>query len=121
MRDVETYFGIAKTTGSATAAKFTQGVNFHEGGNVGHKADVYACFKLGAVELAASDKIQFDILESDSDGTGKVVVSYTAPQVKYPVGHVFKVKLPTDHKQYITAQATMTGSATTATFEGWIE
>ena len=121
MRDHETYFGKVTTSPSASVVKFTQGVNFNEGGNVGHKCDVYACFKLGTVKLTASDKIQFDIMEADNTGSGKVAVSYTAPQVDYPVGHVFKVKLPTDHKQYITAQATMTGTATTATFEGWIE
>ena len=122
MRDIENYLGKKAITAAVSeAAALTGGkenFDFGEKGNLGYFPDTYVKVFISAGEMTASNTLTVYLQDKD-DGSYATVetATFTGPA---KAGDSFRVKLPTEHKRFMTAKVSCTGSGS-YTVEAYLE
>lgn len=122
MRDIETYLGKKAVSAAVSEpAAFTGGkenFDFGEKGGLGYFPDVYIKCFISAGELTSSNTVTITVQHKDEGSyTTAETLTVAGP---FKAGDSFRVKLPAEHKRFVTAKISTTGSGA-YTVEAYLE
>lgn len=112
MRDILNTFGSIKTAASGALTAFPYGIDCGAASTLGHVESLYVKVVIDTKAPAATETVTISIFDdAASTGAGSAIVTETFPARAWKIGDELKVKVPVEHKRYLTVSGAASASS----------